>query len=86
MSIQLHQVDLATCKGDGICVDVCPEDVLAIESKKAVTVANRVIHCILCGQCVAVCPTESLQMPDLPTEQFRKLAAPSIVMTNSMIS
>jgi len=70
---QLHLVDLETCKGDGICADICPENVLAMVDGKAATVEGRVDACILCGQCVAVCPTESLQMPKLPAEGFQDL-------------
>jgi len=74
MAEQLHLVDLETCLGDGICAEVCPENVLEMVDEKAATVESRAESCILCGQCVAVCPTESLQMPKLPMEDFRKLA------------
>ena len=74
MAEALHWVDLETCRGDGICVDVCPEDVLEILDGKAATVEERGVHCILCGQCVAVCPTESIEMPKLPAEDFQDLA------------
>ena len=40
---------------------------------KAVTVESRAEHCIVCGQCVAVCPTGSLKMPQIPDEDFRDL-------------
>ena len=73
MAEQLHLVDLDTCLGDGLCAEVCPEDVLEMVDEKAATVESRAESCILCGQCVAVCPTESLQMPKLPMEDFRKL-------------
>jgi len=76
MSKQLHKVDTDTCTGDGICVDVCPENVLEIVDEKAATVADRVDSCIMCGQCVAVCPTESLRMPDLATDDFKELVKP----------
>ena len=59
MAEALHVVDLETCRGDGICVDVCPEDVLEIANGKASTIEEREEHCILCGHCVAVCPTEA---------------------------
>ncbi len=72
MAEALHLVDLETCKGDGICVDVCPEDVLAILDGKASTMEERLDHCILCGHCVAVCPTEALVMPQLPLEDFEE--------------
>jgi len=73
MSGQLHLVNPEACKGDGICVNVCPEKVLEIVNKKAVTVESREKACIMCGQCVAVCPTESIQMPELPAEGFQEL-------------
>jgi NAD-dependent dihydropyrimidine dehydrogenase PreA subunit/nitroreductase len=74
MASQLHRVNLETCRGDSICADVCPEDVLEMVDGKAATVEDREDTCILCGQCVAVCPTESLQMPELPGEDFEDLA------------
>ena len=74
MSEQLHLLDPATCRGDGICADICPENVLEIVEGKAATAPSRADACIMCGQCVAVCPTDSLQMPSLPAEDFRELA------------
>jgi NAD-dependent dihydropyrimidine dehydrogenase PreA subunit/nitroreductase len=74
MAESLHLVDLESCRGDGICVDICPENVLEILDGKAATVDSREEACILCGQCVAVCPTEALQMPKLPIEDFEELA------------
>jgi ferredoxin len=60
--------------GDGICADICPENCLEMVDEKAATVEDRADHCIVCGQCVAVCPTESLRMPQLSSEDFRDLA------------
>lgn len=73
MAERLHLVDLETCKGDGICAEICPENVLEIVDGNAATLDARADACILCGQCVAVCPTESLQMPMLPMQDFQKL-------------
>ena len=73
MTEQLHLVNLESCRGDGICVEICPEDVLEMVDEKAATVESRADSCILCGQCVAVCPTESLEMPKLPMEDFQRL-------------
>ena len=73
MAEALHVVDLETCRGDGICVDVCPQDVLEILDGKASTVEKRQDDCILCGHCVAVCPTDSLEMPQLPANDFEDL-------------
>ena len=73
MAEQLHVVNLETCTGDGICAEICPEDILEMVDEKAATVENRAGACILCGQCVAVCPTESLAMPKLRMEDFHRL-------------
>lgn len=73
MAEQLHVVDAETCLGDGICAEVCPEDILELVDEKVATVDGRADACILCGQCVAVCPTESLTMPILAMEDFRRL-------------
>ena len=74
MSQQLHLVNLETCMGDGICVEICPKHILEVVNGKAATIENRSGNCILCGQCVAICPTESLQMPELPAEGFQDLS------------
>jgi len=71
---QLHVVDLETCLGDGICAEICPEDILEMVDEKAATVGDRADYCVECGQCVAVCPTESLTMPKLPMEDFHRLS------------
>ena len=73
MGAKMHLIDLDTCKGDGICVDVCPENLLEIVDEKAGAIQARRAECILCGQCVAVCPSEAIQMPDLPANLFKKL-------------
>jgi ferredoxin len=69
----LHLVDAAACKGEGICVEICPEEVLEVVDGHAATVMSRADACLRCGQCVAVCPTEALQMPELPAETFMAL-------------
>ncbi len=69
----LHHVDPERCNGDGICADVCPEDVLDIVDGRAVTSADRSGACISCGQCVAVCPRAAISMPALPDDMFPEL-------------
>ena len=73
MNARLHLVNSDTCKGDGICAEVCPKDVLEMVDGKAATAVDRASSCILCGQCVAVCPTESLQMRKLPSKDFERI-------------
>jgi len=73
MAESLHVVDLETCNGDGICAEVCPENALEMIAGKAATVEERADSCLCCGQCVAVCPTESLQLSKLENRDFRRL-------------
>lgn len=73
MTEKLHLVDRNTCKGDGICAEICPEDIFEILDGHAATVEARTDSCILCGQCVAVCPTGSIQIPKMPIEDFQEL-------------
>jgi len=68
---KLHSVNMETCSGDGICVEICPEKVLEMADGTAATIKARTGACILCGQCIAVCPTESIQMSKLPDENFQ---------------
>jgi nitroreductase/NAD-dependent dihydropyrimidine dehydrogenase PreA subunit len=75
MNESLHRLDADACRGDGICVEICPEKVLEVLDGKAATVRERADKCILCGQCVAVCPNEALGLTKLPNEGFQKLAA-----------
>ncbi len=78
MSSQLHVVSQDLCKGDGICVDVCPEDVLELVDGRAATVDERVETCIHCGQCVAVCPNDSLHMPEFTDDCFEDFAGTTV--------
>ena len=64
MAEQLHLVDPESCKGDGICVEVCPEQVLQIVDDRAATVEGHEDDCILCGQCERYCPTGALSMEE----------------------
>ena len=53
------KVDIDKCTGCGACVDVCPNDALAMDGDKVkVDDAN----CIDCGVCVDECPVEALEM------------------------
>jgi ferredoxin len=76
MTERLHAVDPEKCNGDGLCAAVCPKDVLAVVDGRAATVEGRAGSCILCGQCVAVCPAGALRMPKLPMEDFPDLPKP----------
>ncbi len=53
----MHRVELSIrhalkCRGCGVCVEKCPNNVIAIEYGVAV-IGNGCVHC---GQCIEVCP------------------------------
>lgn len=62
-------VDTNLCKKDGVCVAVCPTNVLAL-GKERFPEEVPDSHCILCGQCVAACPHDALTHTGLPREDF----------------
>jgi NAD-dependent dihydropyrimidine dehydrogenase PreA subunit len=62
-------VDTNLCKGDGVCVAVCPARVLAL-NEEGFPEELPDTRCILCGHCVAVCPNDALTHTGLPQEAF----------------
>ena len=53
------KVDVDKCTGCGACVDVCPNDALALEGDK---IKVDEPNCIDCGVCVDECPVDALEM------------------------
>ena len=56
-------IDMAACAGeiicDGICVQMCPEGVLAIENEKPVVVDEEA--CIDCKACELACDYDAIK-------------------------
>ena len=46
------------CVSCGVCVDVCPCDVLELGDNSAEVVNAE--NCIACGQCMEACPTGAI--------------------------
>lgn len=72
-----YQIDEERCKGCGLCVTVCPKDVLEISnavSPKGYFPAfqARPEDCIFCATCCRMCPDVAITITELagePTEQ-----------------
>ena len=81
--MDLIQIDKTKCKRDGLCVAVCPMNILNQPSREDYPDANPDIAplCITCGHCVAVCPHGALthaRMAPEAMEPVDRLPAPSI--------
>ncbi len=49
------------CKGCGICVSFCPEDVLALDDNDKAVVLNP-DNCVFCGMCELRCPDMAVEV------------------------
>jgi ferredoxin len=59
-------VHTETCRACGLCGQVCPNLITAKGHDGVMFVRpDRQIHCTQCGQCMAICPTESIQVEGL---------------------
>jgi nitroreductase/NAD-dependent dihydropyrimidine dehydrogenase PreA subunit len=65
------------CKGDGICVEVCPKHVLELHEGRARTTPGREVHCLDCGQCVAACAPGALSVSTMAADRFEPLKRPT---------
>jgi len=59
------EVDRDKCNKCGICIDMCPMDVLHFESKGYPYMKYR-DDCWYCEVCTFLCPRKAITMPELP--------------------
>jgi putative YpdA family bacillithiol system oxidoreductase len=57
---QHPHIDVSHCIGCGACVDVCPEDVLAVIAGKAAIISAH--KCIGHGLCAEICPVGAIEI------------------------
>ena len=56
----LPTLDLKACTGCGLCVERCPEEVVALKGRQIAFVHPG--RCTYCGICEAVCPTQAISL------------------------
>ncbi|MBA3035323.1 MAG: 4Fe-4S dicluster domain-containing protein, partial [Desulfobacterium sp.] len=64
-----HYIDLDKCKGCGLCVDVCPKNVLEISTdvnEKGYFPAYqaRPENCVFCSTCCIMCPDAAISITE----------------------
>ena len=55
-------LNLAWCKGCGICAAFCPKGALELRDGKAALAENA--QCVLCGQCELRCPDYAIYLKE----------------------
>ena len=68
-----HEIDGDRCKGCGLCVTVCPKNVLALSEEvnsKGYFPAYRARpdDCIYCALCCVMCPDVAIQISETVEE------------------
>ena len=56
-----HNINRDWCKGCGICVAMCPKDVLVLDGDEK-ALASHPEKCIACRQCEKMCPDLAIEV------------------------
>ncbi len=56
----IQSIDTALCSGCGLCISICPEDVLRKENGVAAMAYPE--DCLACLACEAVCPLNCIEV------------------------
>jgi NAD-dependent dihydropyrimidine dehydrogenase PreA subunit len=59
------QVNSEKCNGCGVCIDICPCDVLRLNGETGLAEGKYEMDCWYCGACEMDCPRQAIVV-DLP--------------------
>lgn len=63
MSTKQNVLDQKKCSKCKLCIEVCPNNVIGINSNNEVHfISERESICLQCGQCMAICSTKAIQV------------------------
>ena len=56
----IRQIDELRCNGCGICVDICPLDVLQMDQSREIAFVKYIEDCMSCSLCEIECPMDAV--------------------------
>jgi NAD-dependent dihydropyrimidine dehydrogenase PreA subunit len=56
----IEQIDSTLCSGCGVCVDICPMDVIRMDEKNNIAIIVYSKDCSSCGFCESNCPQDAI--------------------------
>lgn len=59
--LKTHTINRDWCKGCGICVAMCPADVLVLDGEDK-AMAAHLQQCTSCGLCAKICPDLAIEV------------------------
>lgn len=67
-------VDKEICKRDGICVEICPAQIIElVDDGFPISISENEEFCINCGQCISVCPHGALTLRETRPDECKTI-------------
>jgi nitroreductase/NAD-dependent dihydropyrimidine dehydrogenase PreA subunit len=79
-------IDANKCKKDGICAMVCPKSIFVQREKLTIPELVDKEYCIVCGQCVAVCPQGAIFHSEFPATEIQAIQFEQIPTTEQVMT
>lgn len=79
------EINEETCKGCGMCADVCPTDVLEKQEDFEPTQVVKPDDCTECLSCLEICPSYSVIHKDLRPVRRLQIETPTIEMIEKIL-